>query len=176
MLEDGKITKIHDVVFNEDRLPKPPEVHSLCNDLTSDSDNDVDTIFTKHHDNNCNVTEELTHHVEACDSERHSISSESSLTIQPKKPGWDYRLTPNQAPKHVTADINESNILTTKRRANSAITSSFKNPTTWKEEISHPDKLLWIEALKTEFKNLTSRGVVIETTSLERCRPVGNSV
>ncbi|MBW0504481.1 hypothetical protein O181_044196 [Austropuccinia psidii MF-1] len=42
--------------------------------------------------------------------------------------------------------------------------------------MSHPDKLLWIEALETELKNLTSRGVVIETTLPERCRPVGNSV
>ncbi|MBW0552301.1 hypothetical protein O181_092016 [Austropuccinia psidii MF-1] len=83
---------------------------------------------------------------------------------------------PNQAPKHITADINKSNILTTKRRPNSAITSSFKNPTTWKEAMSHPDRLLWSEALKTELKNLTSRGVVIETTLPESCRPVGNSV
>ncbi|MBW0572680.1 hypothetical protein O181_112395, partial [Austropuccinia psidii MF-1] len=162
--------------LTEEEFLKPPEVHNLFNDLTSNSDNEVDSIFTKHHNNNYNVTEELTHHVEACDSERHSISSESSLTIQPTNPGWDYRLTPNQAPKHSTADINKSNILTTKRRENSAITSSFKNPTTWKEAISHPDKFLWIEALKTEFKNLTSRGVVSETTLPERCRPVGNSV
>ncbi|MBW0538398.1 hypothetical protein O181_078113 [Austropuccinia psidii MF-1] len=142
MLEDGKITKSHNVVFNEDKFPKPPEVHGLCNDLTLNSENEVETIFTKHHDNNCNVTEELTHHIEACDSECHSIRSDSSLTIKPNKPGWDYRVTPNQAPKHVTAEINESNILTTKRRENSAITSSIKNLTTWKEAMSHPDKLL----------------------------------
>ncbi|MBW0541547.1 hypothetical protein O181_081262 [Austropuccinia psidii MF-1] len=176
MLENGKITKSHDVVFNEDEFPKPPEVHGPCSDLTLNNDNEVDTTFTKHHDNNYNVTEELRHHIEACESERHSISSDSSLTIQPNKPGWDYRLTSKQAPKHVTTDINKSNILTTKRRANAAITPSFKNPTTWKEAMSQPDKLLWIEALKTELKNLTSRGVVIETTLPEQCKPVGNSV
>ncbi|MBW0528533.1 hypothetical protein O181_068248 [Austropuccinia psidii MF-1] len=176
MLENGKITKSHDVIFNEDEFPKPPEVHNFCADLTLNNDDGVNSIFTKQHNNTCNVTEELTHHIENCDSENISTSSKSSHTIQPNKPGWDYKLTPNQAPKHVTADIDESNIILSKRRANSAITSTFKNPLTWKEAMSHPDKTLWIEALKAELKNITSRGISVETSLPKGHKAVGNSV
>ncbi|MBW0561403.1 hypothetical protein O181_101118 [Austropuccinia psidii MF-1] len=105
MLEDGKIIKGHDVVFNENKFPKPPEVHETCADLTLNSDNNVNTSFTKYQDNNYNFTEELTQNIEACASECLSTSSKSSLTITPNKPGWDYKITPNQAPKHVSSDI-----------------------------------------------------------------------
>ncbi|MBW0472825.1 hypothetical protein O181_012540 [Austropuccinia psidii MF-1] len=39
-----------------------------------------------------------------------------------------------------------------------------------------PDKLLWVEALKTELNDETSRGLIIETTLPKGSKPVGNSV
>ncbi|MBW0493225.1 hypothetical protein O181_032940 [Austropuccinia psidii MF-1] len=42
--------------------------------------------------------------------------------------------------------------------------------------MSHPDKSLWVEALKNELNNLISRGFFIETTLPKSSQPVGNSV
>ncbi|MBW0531303.1 hypothetical protein O181_071018 [Austropuccinia psidii MF-1] len=63
-----------------------------------------------------------------------------------------------------------------KRKANSAITSRFRNPTMWREATSNPDKFLWVEALKTELDDQTSRGIVIETSLPKVCRPFRNLV
>ncbi|MBW0541438.1 hypothetical protein O181_081153, partial [Austropuccinia psidii MF-1] len=171
MLENGKIIRSHDVVFDEHLFPGNPIKEDEHQDLIQYSDNysvadivdheHIGQIESPHNNNDSNST------------------NDSPRIIPTSKPGWEYKLTSNQAPKHVSADIDESNILSSKRRAHTAvhsINSNSKNPTSWKEAMSQPDKSLWVEALENELNNLTSRGVFIETTLPKGSKPVGHSV
>ncbi|MBW0591638.1 hypothetical protein O181_131353, partial [Austropuccinia psidii MF-1] len=171
MLENGKIIKSHDVIFDEHIFPKPPVKKDKREDLVQYSDNyDVASIIDHEH-------------VDQMESSSNEDDfrpiNDHPGNIPTTKPGWDYKLTSNQAPKHVSADADESNILSSKRRAHAAvqsINSNSKNPALWKEAMLLPDKLLWVEALKTELNNLTLRGVFIETTLPKGSKPVGHSV
>ncbi|MBW0481144.1 hypothetical protein O181_020859 [Austropuccinia psidii MF-1] len=162
MLENGKIIKIHDVLFDEHIFPRPPVKENEHKDLIQYS-------------NDYSVSE-----IESPPkNDDFSFMNDSPANIPTTKPGWDFTLTSNQAPKHVSAEINESNILSSKRQAHTAvhsINSNSKNPASWKEAMSLPEKLLWVEALKNKLNNLISRGVFIETNLSKRSKPVGNSV
>ncbi|MBW0539071.1 hypothetical protein O181_078786 [Austropuccinia psidii MF-1] len=172
MLENGKIVKSHDVAFNEQVFPGPSVREGVHQDSIQNSDN-FSVIDIANHEHISQIESSHNNDESSC------INNNPPATLPSPKPGWDYKLTSNQAPKHVSAELDESNILSSKRRAHAAIDSidpNSKNPSSWKEAMSLPDKLLWIDALKNELNNLTSRSVVIETTLPKGSRLVGNSV
>ncbi|MBW0587002.1 hypothetical protein O181_126717 [Austropuccinia psidii MF-1] len=175
MLENWRIVKSHDVVFNEQVFPGPPTKESVHEDPIHYDNNEslIDITDNEH------ISQ--THSLHNNDGSACINNTNNNLptSIPLAKPGWDYKLTSNQAPKHVSAEINVSNILSSKRQAHTAIhsiDSSSKNPTLWEEAMSLPDKPLWIGELKNKLNNLTSRGVIIETTLPRGSKPVGNSV
>ncbi|MBW0468233.1 hypothetical protein O181_007948 [Austropuccinia psidii MF-1] len=175
MLENWKIIKSHDVVFNKQIYPGPHAKESVHEDSIRYSDNYSVTNIIDHEQ----VSQIESSHDNDDPSCINNTNNNPPASIPSTKPGWDYKLTSNQAPKHVSAAINESKILSLKRRAHTeihSIDSNSKNPSAWKEVISLPDKLLWIEALKNELNNLTSRSVIIEPTLPKGSKPVGNSV
>ncbi|MBW0465842.1 hypothetical protein O181_005557 [Austropuccinia psidii MF-1] len=88
MLENGKVIKCHDVIFDEHIFPGPPHTSKIESSSNNDDSNST---------NNC------------------------PAIIPTTKPGWDYKLTSNRAPKDILAHINESNILSSKRRAHAAV-------------------------------------------------------
>ncbi|MBW0472497.1 hypothetical protein O181_012212 [Austropuccinia psidii MF-1] len=145
ILENGKIIKSHDVVFDENVFIGPPEGENTNSNSTQYRDYD---IVTKLIENEYTNQIELSHYSENCNSEDIGVSNKSFPNILLTKTGWDYKLTLNQAPEHVSAKIDELKILSSNRRENAAITSSYKNKTTWEEKISLLDRPLWVEALK----------------------------
>ncbi|MBW0519089.1 hypothetical protein O181_058804 [Austropuccinia psidii MF-1] len=70
-----------------------------------------------------------------------NLSASTQISAKtPGKPGWEIKLTSNKEPKTVSADLDESNILQTRQRANMAsISSNSPNPKNWNEAICFPD-------------------------------------
>ncbi|MBW0527472.1 hypothetical protein O181_067187 [Austropuccinia psidii MF-1] len=94
------------------------------------------------------------------------IVQQSSL-LAPQRPGRDILLTSNIAPKNVSSNLDQANILEGKhRRAKMTIISHLsKNPKSWDNAMREPDEKEWVNTLNNELHNLTSRGV-IETVPL----------
>ncbi|MBW0558056.1 hypothetical protein O181_097771 [Austropuccinia psidii MF-1] len=173
MLENWKIIKSHDVVFNEQIFPGAPVKKNVHEDSIQYIDNDSVTDIVNHE----HISQIHLLHGNDDSVCINNTNDDPPASVPLAKPGWDYKLTLNQAPKHVSAEIDESNILSSKRQAHRAIhsiDSSSKNASSWKEAMSLPDKQLWIGALKNKLNNLTSRGVIIETTLPKGNKPVGN--
>ncbi|MBW0521085.1 hypothetical protein O181_060800 [Austropuccinia psidii MF-1] len=171
-IDNGKIIKSHDVIFDEYVFPGPPVEENSHEDLTQYSNNnDVTNIIDYEHFSQI----ESPH----SNDDSNSVNVINTPDIPVPKLGWDYKLKSNKAPKYASAEINESNILSSKIQANMAIhslNSSSKNPISWKEAMSLPDKLLWVEAFKNKLNNLISRGVIIKTNLPKGRKLVGNSV
>ncbi|MBW0493222.1 hypothetical protein O181_032937 [Austropuccinia psidii MF-1] len=107
ILENGKVIKCHYVIFDEHIFPGPPVIKKEHQDLIRYSDD-------------CSVTGIVDHkHISQIESASNdddfNPTNDHPAIIPTTKPGWDYKLTSNQAPKHVLAHINESNILSSKR-------------------------------------------------------------
>ncbi|MBW0565189.1 hypothetical protein O181_104904 [Austropuccinia psidii MF-1] len=106
MLENGKIIRSRDVVFHEHVFPGTPVKESEQQDLIQYSDNSsVTSIFDHEH---ISQIESLPNNNDF------SSMNDSPANIPTTEPRWDYKLTSNQALKHVSAEINESNILSSK--------------------------------------------------------------
>ncbi|MBW0499104.1 hypothetical protein O181_038819 [Austropuccinia psidii MF-1] len=114
LLTNGKITKIHDVVssniIEEEELP-------LC----KTNNIPFSTTLEEQPWDNLNSTALI-------------------LTKTPGKPGWEIKLTSNKAPKTVSADLDESNILQTRECAKMAsINFHSPNPKSWNEAMRSPN-------------------------------------
>ncbi|MBW0518241.1 hypothetical protein O181_057956 [Austropuccinia psidii MF-1] len=127
MLENWKIIKSHDVVFNEQIFPGAPVKESVHEDSIQYSDNNsVTEIFNHEHVSQIHLS-----HNNDDSSCINNTNDKPPASITLAKPGWDYKLTSNQASKHVSAEIDKSNILSSQRQAHTAIhsiNSSSKNP------------------------------------------------
>ncbi|PLW35590.1 hypothetical protein PCANC_19050 [Puccinia coronata f. sp. avenae] len=67
------------------------------------------------------------------------------------KPGWDYMLAPNLAPRDINGNIDPSNILQHKRRAAIAIAFvASEVPKTYREAMQSPKAKQWLEAIQAE--------------------------
>ncbi|MBW0483316.1 hypothetical protein O181_023031 [Austropuccinia psidii MF-1] len=90
-----------------------------------------------------------------------AIVQQSSLSA-PWQPGWDILLTSNTAPKNVSSNLDQANILEGKRRRAkmTIINHLSKNPKSWNDAMRQPDKKEWVNALNNKLHNLTSRGVI----------------
>ncbi|KAI7953162.1 hypothetical protein MJO29_008793 [Puccinia striiformis f. sp. tritici] len=67
------------------------------------------------------------------------------------KPGFDYLLTSDRAPRDINGDIDESQILNYKRRAAIAIAYYVAEvPKTYKQALDSPEAKNWLKAIKSE--------------------------
>ncbi|MBW0510065.1 hypothetical protein O181_049780 [Austropuccinia psidii MF-1] len=161
LLTNGQISKSHDMVFDEDTFPQP---------------------FKKITPSSSNMIEEE----ELPSSKANNLPFSTTLEEQPcnnlnsttpRKPAWEIKLTSNKAPKTVSADLDESNILQTKQCANMAsINCHSPNPKNWNEAMCSPNREAWIDALNDKQLNLYSREVVEETNLPKDKQAIGFSV
>ncbi|MBW0460747.1 hypothetical protein O181_000462 [Austropuccinia psidii MF-1] len=121
---NGKITKSHNFVFEQDTFPQP---------------------FNQHAPNASNMIEE--EELLLCEMKNIPFSTTMeeqphnnpndtapSLIKEPGKPGWESKLTSNKASKTVSADLDESNILQNKQSENMVIINhNSLNPKNWKK-------------------------------------------
>ncbi|MBW0585008.1 hypothetical protein O181_124723 [Austropuccinia psidii MF-1] len=167
LLTNGQITKSHDVIFDEEMFPQP----FRQNTLNSSNMIEEEELPSS---NTTDSPSSTTSKKQTCDNLNSStqISTETA-----RKPGWEIKLTSNKAPKTVLADLDESNILQTKRRAKMAsINCHSPNPKNWNEAMRSLDRDAWVEALNNKLLNLYSRKVVEETNVPKDKRAIGFSV
>jgi len=95
-----------------------------------------------------------------------------------RRPGWDWVPADEQPPKHISSDIDQSNIISSKRRANVAVRdrSLFTNepwykpvamtalspanplddiPKTYRQAMQSPESELWTTAIQDELNAMT---------------------
>ncbi|MBW0490816.1 hypothetical protein O181_030531 [Austropuccinia psidii MF-1] len=116
MMDNGKIIKRNDVIFDAYVFPGPPVEENSHEDLTQYSNNNGVTNISDYE----HISQLESPH---SNDDSNSVNVINTPDIPVAKPGWDYNLTSNQAPKYVSAEINESNILSLKRQENMAIHS-----------------------------------------------------
>ncbi|MBW0496166.1 hypothetical protein O181_035881 [Austropuccinia psidii MF-1] len=99
MLPNGKITYSHDVIFDEEKFPWPPSEMSIVPSSMANED----YFLTATSSNSSNPMPSVV-------SEEEATVQKSSLSA-PRRPGWDILLTSNIAPKNISSNLDQGNIL-----------------------------------------------------------------
>jgi hypothetical protein len=81
------------------------------------------------------------------------LAGPSLTSVTAPKPGFDYILTSNKAPKDISSTVNESNILHTKRRANLALAlTASEIPRTYREAMLSSEASSWERAVDAKLE------------------------
>ncbi|PLW08754.1 hypothetical protein PCANC_21880 [Puccinia coronata f. sp. avenae] len=197
LTEEGRVELSHDVKFDEAQYPgistsrpagflDPPLIEDMEESssevelMGSPSPVNVDMSQSPSEEQPPPSSDTSSDSEDKSDYHLAENSNPSSSYNSRPKPGFDYVLQPvdQQAPKNISSSIDESNIITTRRRAHTAIVDDDIDfhiqcfhagvqffdqtsvaPKTYSKAMKDPDKDSWVEAINAELFAMERLGV-----------------